>query len=81
VFVVLAGSVAQGALISVLEPTPAGGLRHVASLVLAEQDAPLAIAYDAARPTELLWTTCYGCPGEGGSIRLGDDGRPVFVYR
>jgi hypothetical protein len=54
---------------------------HRASLVIAEPDAPLAVGLSAEHANELLFTTCYGCPGQSGSIQLTADGQPMFVYR
>jgi hypothetical protein len=78
---VAAGSIGERAMVAVLEVQPGGALRHAASLVIDDRDTSVAIGVNPETPRELLWTTCYGCPGEGGSIVLGDDGRPRFVYR
>ena len=78
---VAAGSVGERALIAVLAKDQDGSMRHEVSLVIDDQDAQVALAASAEHPDELLWSTCYACPGEGGSIRLGDDGRARFVYR
>lgn len=80
-YVVLSGSVGERALVAVLEVAGGGQLRHAASLLIDEKDTTVALGTSPENPAELLWTTCYGCPGEGGSILLGDDGRPRFVYR
>jgi hypothetical protein len=78
---VAAGSVGRRALVAVLSPQRDGSIRHEVSLLIDDQDAQVALASSLEHPDELLWSTCYGCPGEGGSIRLGDDGRARFVYR
>lgn len=78
---VASGSVGERALIAVLAPQNDGSVRHEASLVIDDKDAQVALASSVEHPDELLWSTCYACPGEGGSIRLGDDGRARFVYR
>lgn len=80
-YLVTAGRVGERALIAVLEVAASGELKHAASLIIDEKDTTVALGTSAEHPTELLWTTCYGCPGEGGSILLGDDGRPRFAYR
>ncbi|HEX2676677.1 MAG TPA: hypothetical protein VHM19_08560 [Polyangiales bacterium] len=77
---IAAGSIGERALIAVLE-VQASGLRHAASLVIDDKDTSVAIGTSTDKPAEVLWSTCYGCPGEGGSILLGDDGHPRFVYR
>jgi hypothetical protein len=78
---VATGSIGDRALIAVLEVQASGALRHAASLVIDDKDTSIALGSSAEHPGELLWTTCYGCAGEGGSIVVGDDGRPRFVYR
>jgi hypothetical protein len=77
---IVSGKTERGALLSVLAPSSAGP-QHLASTVITEPDAVIAIGLSTERPGELLWTTCYGCPGQSGSIELAADGRPVFVYR
>jgi hypothetical protein len=77
---VASGSIGEQSLIAVLS-ADRGAVRHEASLVIDDRDARVALASSAEHPEELIWSTCYGCPGEGGSIRLGDDGRAMFVYR
>jgi hypothetical protein len=80
-FWVASGRIGTQALIAVLALQAGGGVRHEASLVIDDKDAQVALASSTEHPDELLWSTCYGCPGEGGSIRLGDDGRARFIYR
>jgi hypothetical protein len=75
-----AGMSGDQSLVMVLE-RKGDDIAHAASTVIAEKDTSIALGYNPADPAELLWTTCYACPGQGGSIRVGDDGRPRFVYR
>jgi hypothetical protein len=81
--VVIAGRSGEQALIAVLYPLGDGAYAHAASAVLREPDVTVAIATNVATPTplELLWTSCYGCPNEGGAIRYGDDRRVVIEFR
>ena len=81
--VVIAGRSGAQALIAVLYPLGDGTYAHAASAVLNEPDATVALASSTAAPTplELLWTSCYGCPNEGGTIRYGDDRRVVIEFR
>jgi hypothetical protein len=81
--VVIAGRSGEQALIAVLYPLGDGTYAHAASAILREPDATVAIATSAATPTplELLWTSCYGCPNEGGTIRYGDDRRVAIEFR
>jgi hypothetical protein len=54
---------------------------HLASAVLLEPEPALAVGWSTSEPNRLLWTTCYGCRGLGGSIDLASDGSIAFVYR
>lgn len=78
-FWVVTGAAGPRVVIAIFEAgeTP----RHVASAVLLEPEPALAIGWSASEPTRLLWTTCYGCQGLGGSIDSSGDGRVAFVYR
>jgi len=78
---VLTGRSGTRALIAVISPLPGGKFSHAASTVIEEPDTTVALGYNAEHPEQLLWTTCYGCAGEGGTIRLREDGRVEFTYR
>lgn len=78
---VLTGRTDQGALLAVLHAHGDGRLVHGASAVIAEPDATLAVGGSTEHPRQLIFTTCYGCPGEGGTIRFGDDARVELLYR
>jgi hypothetical protein len=77
---VLSGRAGTRALIALLE-RKGTGFEHAASLLIDERDATVAIGYGEQHPEQLVWTTCHGCAGEGGTIRSRDDGRIEFVYR
>jgi len=79
-FWIVVGASGPRALIAVLS-ADALAPRHLASTVIAEAGVPIALGVNPAQPREVLWTTCYGCPGQGGAIQLGGSGRPSFVYR
>jgi hypothetical protein len=76
---IVPGVAAGRIVIALLEPGDAP--KHLASTALIEGKPALAIAIHANDPKQLLWTTCYGCAGHGGSIRLDENGRPAFQYR
>lgn len=78
-FWVVSGTAGPRVVIAVFEP--GAQPRHLASTVLLEPDPALAIGWSASEPNRLLWTTCYGCQGLGGSIDLNADGQVSFVYR
>jgi hypothetical protein len=78
---VLSGRTAQGALLAVIHAHADGRLSHAASTVIAEPEATIAVGGSAEHARQLIFTTCYGCPGEGGTIRFGDDARVELGYR
>lgn len=77
---VLSGRSGAHALIAVIE-RKAGELELAASTLLEEPEATVAIGYNEQYPSQLVWSSCYGCAGEGGTIRSLDDGRIDFAYR
>lgn len=78
---ILTGRTDRGALLAVLHAAADGRLTHAASTVITEPDTTLAIGGSSEHPRQLIFTTCYGCPGEGGTIRFGDDARVELGYR
>lgn len=78
---VLAGTSGPDSLIAVLYPMPDGTFLHAASFVLENEATSIAIAYGTTSPRELLWSTCWGCGGEGGAITLKDDATLVITQR
>ncbi len=78
---VFTGRSERGGLIVVLHPMPDGSFVPAASFELrGEQDA-IAIGYDHTSPTTLYWASCWGCPGENGTIALREDGRIVIAQQ
>jgi hypothetical protein len=53
--------------------------RLASSFLMLGDVAPVALAYNPQRRKELLWSSCWGCSGEQGSISLRDDHRVVIV--
>jgi hypothetical protein len=41
--------------------------------------APVALVYEPSKRENLLWSSCWGCAGEQGSVHLRDDHRIVIV--
>jgi hypothetical protein len=78
---VLSGRSGARALIAVLEVKPGQAFGHAASLTLHEPEATLAVGYSDQYPDQLVWSSCYGCAGEGGTVRWLEDGRVEFGYR
>lgn len=75
---VIAGSSGTHALLAILYPLAGGRFVHGGSFVIEPEPgearaAPIAIARTPPSRGELQWSTCWGCPGEGGVIRFADD--------
>jgi len=68
-----------GVLLAALYPHE-GKYLHGASTLLYERDSSVVVASREDSPTSLLWTSCWGCFGEGGSLRLGSDNRVTFDF-
>jgi hypothetical protein len=56
-------------------------IEHAASVTVEEADSSIAIEFTEQFPKQLSFSTCHGCAGEGGAIRLGDGGRVEITYR
>ncbi|HEY8427170.1 MAG TPA: SUMF1/EgtB/PvdO family nonheme iron enzyme, partial [Sandaracinaceae bacterium] len=78
---VLAGRADRDALLAAVYPMPDGSFVHAASFVFEAEAAPLAILRTRASRHELLWTACWGCGGESGTIRFGEDARIVIAQQ
>ena len=78
---VLTGRTALGSLLALFYPLPDGDFRFGGSFALQQEDSPIAVAYHPDNQRELLWSTCWGCGGEGGAITFRDDARIVVVQR
>ena len=78
---VLSGRSGARALIAVLAVKGDHAYQHVASLIVHEAEATLAVGFSDQYPDQLVWSSCYGCAGEGGTVRWLEDGRVEFGYR
>jgi hypothetical protein len=78
---VLSGRAGQHAVIALLYALGDGRFEHAASTIIEEADTTIAIGSSDQYPKQLVWSTCYGCAGEGGTIRFGDDARVAITYR
>jgi hypothetical protein len=78
---VVTGRAKGQALLVLLYPLADGNYAHAASTIVKEPEATFALGYSASTPDQLLWTTCYGCPAEGGTIRYEVDGRVTLSFR
>ena len=70
---VIAGHSGEDTVLAVLYELADGSLAHAGSLIIEGERAPLAIARDPATRDQLQWSTCWGCIGEGGDVRFGED--------
>jgi hypothetical protein len=78
---VISGQAGARGAISVLRLAKDGAVEHLASALIEEQEPGIALGSSEQYPRNLLWTTCYECPGAGGNIRFEDDASVSFLYR
>ena len=78
---VLSGDTPRGALLIALYPLADGSYSLIGSLESAEEHTPFVVGYKPDAPTELLFSTCWGCGGEGGAIMAGEDARIAIQPR
>jgi hypothetical protein len=72
---VLAGDAPQGAAVVIYYPDVAGVPLLITSYETRGEHAPIVVAGRTDNARELLFSTCWGCGGEGGAIRFSDDAR------
>jgi hypothetical protein len=78
--VIFSGDSQRGAAIVAFYPTPAGP-RFAGSFITKDEHSPILVAYKADTRDELLYSTCWGCGGEGGALRLDPSARLRFAPR
>ncbi len=78
---VLTGRSKGGAFVLALHVLPGDKYRLASSLVFANEQGPIVLAYQGNLKKEILWSMCWGCAGEGGAITYRDDHRVVIVQR
>jgi hypothetical protein len=78
---VLAGTSGDHAVLVAAYPMPDGTYRHAASFVLEGEPVPIAVAWGTTSQRELLWSSCWGCGGEGGAVTFKDDATVVITQR
>lgn len=78
---VIAGEANGSSVLAVIHPIANGRFVHGASFVLEEQPWSIVVAYTPPSPRELLWSACWGCPGEGGTITHRDDEQIVILQQ
>lgn len=79
---VVAGHGGGATVIAALYPLPDGTFQHAASFFVREEEpVPAAILRTRTARGELLWSTCWGCAGESGVIRFGEDATVVVAQQ
>jgi hypothetical protein len=78
--VVLSGDAQAGAALIAFYPSAAGP-RFAGSLITKDEHTPILVAYKSDTRDELLYSTCWGCGGEGGALRLDPAARLRFLAR
>ena len=78
---VFAGRSGTTTIVAVLYPVGDGSFEHAASLVMPNDSSVAVITLRDPESRTLGFSTCLGCGGEDGEIRLRDDGRFVVVTR
>lgn len=79
--VVLSGDTPSGALLVAYYPLPDGGARFAGSYLTRDEHVPILVAYKDDAREELLYSTCWGCGGEGGAIQLDAEAKLRFTPR
>jgi formylglycine-generating enzyme required for sulfatase activity len=78
---VVAGDTPDGALLVAFHRDASGAPTFGASYLTRNEHQPILIAYKPDVPREVLFSTCWGCGGEGGALELGPDARVRIVPR
>jgi hypothetical protein len=80
-FTLLSGDTQSGATLVAFYLFPDGSPRLAGSYVTKDEHIPLLVAYKEDTRGELLFSTCWGCGGEGGALQLSPEGRLRFLQR
>lgn len=79
--VIASGDTPRGSLVVAFYPLGAGQFRFAGSYETKGEHTPVLVAYKSDVRDELLFSTCWGCGGEGGAIRLDEQSRLRFLPR
>jgi len=79
--VIATGKSKGSAFVVALHQLPDGKYRLASSMVFANEQGPIVLAYQSNLKREILWSMSWGAPGEGGAISYRDDHRVVIVQR
>lgn len=78
---VVAGDTPGGAMLIVYYREASGSPLFGASYLTRGEHEAILVAYKPDVPREVLFSTCWGCGGEGGAIELGPDARVRIAQR
>ena len=78
---VATGKSKGGAFVVALHMLPDQKFRVASSMIFANEQGPIVLAYQGNLKKEILWSMCWGCAGEGGAVTYRDDHRVVIVQR
>jgi hypothetical protein len=62
-----------------LYPLQSGDYRLASSFLFLNESAPVALAYEPHQRQDLYWSSCWGCAGEQGSVKVREDHKVVIV--
>jgi formylglycine-generating enzyme required for sulfatase activity len=79
--VVVLGRGAKDSFIVALYRLPDNRYRLASSLLLVNDAGPFALAYHGEVRERLIWSSCWKCTGEGGTISLRDGRRVIIVQQ
>lgn len=78
---VIAGDTAQGAMLIVFYREPTGRAVFGTSYLTRNEHDAIIVAYKLETLREVLFSTCWGCGGEGGAVEIAADGRVKISLR
>jgi hypothetical protein len=79
--VVVLGRGAKDSFIVALYRLPDNKYRLASSLLLMNDTGPFALAYHGEVRERLIWSSCWKCTGEGGTVSLRDGKRVIIVQQ
>ena len=75
------GRGAKDSFIVALYRLPDNHYKLASSLLLVNDPGPFALAYHSEVRERLLWSSCWKCTGEGGTVSLRDGRRVIIVQQ
>ncbi len=78
---VVTGKSRGGAFVVAFHVLPNDKYRLASSMIFANEQGPIVLAYQGNLRREILWSMSWGAAGEGGAVSYRDDHRVVIVQR